>query len=88
MLAVNYGESTAKVQAFLRKSKVSLHVLMDPDNKVADDWGARGLPMTFLVDASGRVRYQTFGERDWTAADTVGAIEKLIAGLPQAHARR
>jgi len=86
VLAVNYAESGAKVRAWLRKSRVSLHVLMDPDNKASDDWGARGLPMTFLVDASGRVRYQTFGERDWSAPAATEAVEKLIAEAP--HARR
>ncbi len=84
VLAVNYGESSAKVQGWLRKSKVSLHVLLDPDNKASDDWGAKGLPMTFLVDAAGHVRYQTFGERDWTAAGTVAVVEGLIAEAPRA----
>jgi thiol-disulfide isomerase/thioredoxin len=84
VLAVNYAESSAKVQAWLAKSKLSLHVLLDPDNKASDDWGARGLPMTFLVDAGGHLRYQTFGERDWSAPASAGVVEKLIAEAPHA----
>jgi len=84
VLAVNYGESTAKVEKWLQKSGIKLHVLLDPDTDAADAWGAKGLPMTFLVDAGGHVRYQTFGERDWTGADTVALIEKLVAEAPRA----
>jgi thiol-disulfide isomerase/thioredoxin len=79
VLAVNYAESSAKVQAWLRKSRVTLHVLLDPDNKASDDWGAKGLPMTFLVDTSGRVRYQTYGERDWSAPESLATVEKMVA---------
>lgn len=84
VLAVNYGESSAKVKAWLAKSHVDLHVLLDPDTDVADAWGAKGLPMTFLVDAKGHVRYQTFGERDWTGGDSTAIIDKLVAEAPHA----
>jgi thiol-disulfide isomerase/thioredoxin len=79
VLAVNYGESRAKVDAFLRKTGISLHVLLDPDKQAADEWGARGLPMTFIVDRAGRVRLWTFGERDWSGGDSLAAVEKLVA---------
>jgi thiol-disulfide isomerase/thioredoxin len=84
VLAVNYGESTAKVEKWLQKSGVTLHVLLDPDTEAAEAWGAKGLPMTFLVDAGGHVRYQTYGERDWTGAGTVALVEKLVAEAPRA----
>ena len=79
VLAVNYGESRAKIDKFLAKSGIRLHVLLDPDQKAADDWGAKGLPMSFLVDARGNVRYYVFGERDWTGPDSVKAVDRLVA---------
>jgi peroxiredoxin len=79
VLAVNYGESRQKIDAFLGKTGISLRVLLDPDKQAADDWGAKGLPMTFIVDRSGRVRFWTFGERDWTDRDSLAAVEKLVA---------
>jgi thiol-disulfide isomerase/thioredoxin len=78
VLAVNYGESKAKIEAFLKKSGLKLHVLLDPDEKAADTWGAKGLPMSFLVDANGNVRYFVFGERDWTGPDSAKVVEKLV----------
>ena len=78
VLAVNYGESAAKVDGFLRKSGLALHVLLDPDKRAADAWSAKGLPMTFVVDRGGRVRFWVFGERDWSRGDSLAAIEKLV----------
>src|SRR6185312_16610496 len=38
VLAVNYGESSAKVRAWLKKSGIALDVLLDPDTEAADAW--------------------------------------------------
>ena len=86
VLAVNYAESPEKVRAFLRKSRIDLPVLLDPSKEAADAWNAKGLPMTFVVDRAGKVRYWIFGERDWNAGDTLATIEKLVA--EPAHAGR
>jgi len=74
------------VKAFLRKSRIDLPVLLDPSKEAADAWNAKGLPMTFVVDRAGKVRYWIFGERDWNAGDTLATIEKLVA--EPAHAGR
>lgn len=79
VLAVNYGESRAKVEKFLRKSGLGLHVLLDPDQKAADEWGAKGLPMSFLIDARGNVRTWVFGERDWSDAKSVKTVDRLVS---------
>ncbi len=77
-LAVNYGESQAKVAAFVRKRHLDLHVLLDPESAAGDAWGAKGLPMTFLVDARGKVRFWTFGEREWDQGQALQTIEALL----------
>jgi thiol-disulfide isomerase/thioredoxin len=79
VLTVNYGESNAKVAAFLQKEKLDVPVLLDPDKAAAERWNAKGLPMTFLVDARGRVRYWVFGERDWSEGEALKHVEKLMA---------
>src|ERR1700682_6070766 len=57
VLAVNFGETNDKVAEFVRKEGWSVPVLLDPDKETAGAWGAKGLPMTFLVDARGRGGY-------------------------------
>jgi thiol-disulfide isomerase/thioredoxin len=85
VLAVNYGESASKVAAFVQKEGWTVPVLLDPDKESSDAWGARGLPMTFLVDAQGRLRYFAFGERDWSEGESLRVIEKLVSEAPRAR---
>ena len=85
VITVNYGESAEKVAQFLDKEKVTLPALLDTQKESAKDWGVGGLPMTFLVDAKGRVRYSVFGERDWSAGPSLALVEKLVAEAPVAR---
>ena len=85
ILAVNHGESGAKISEFVQKEGLTLPVLLDPDDIASGDWKAKGLPMTFLVDARGKVRYWTFGERDWNEGEALKAVEGLVAEAPRAR---
>ena len=85
VVTVNYGEGLPKIEAFLRKEKLSLTVLLDPEKEVAGAWRAGGLPMTFLVDSKGQVRYSAFGERDWSQGDGLRLVENLVAEAPRAR---
>jgi thiol-disulfide isomerase/thioredoxin len=85
VLVVNYGEGLPKIEEFMRKEKLSLKVLRDPDKEAGAAWGARGLPMTFLVDARGNIRYSAFGDRDWSVGEPLRLVQSLIAEIP--HAR-
>jgi thiol-disulfide isomerase/thioredoxin len=78
VLLVNYGEMGGKVSSFLANYRVSLPVVLDVDKNTAAAWKVGGLPTTFIVDATGRQRYMVLGERDWSDADSVKAIEKLL----------
>jgi thiol-disulfide isomerase/thioredoxin len=78
ILTVNYGEGPARVEQFLRERAVELPVLLDRDRRAAAAWGVGGLPMSFLVDAGGRVRSSVFGETDWSAGELGGALERLV----------
>ena len=85
ILAVNHGESGAKIAEFVQRERLTLPVLLDPDEIASADWKAKGLPMTFLVDARGTVRYWTFGERDWNEGEALRAVEGLVAEAPGAR---
>jgi thiol-disulfide isomerase/thioredoxin len=85
ILTVNYGESAEKIAQFMGKEKIALPVLLDRDKESAKDWGVGGLPMTFLIDARGRVRYYVFGELDWSEGQSLALVEKLLAEAPGAR---
>jgi thiol-disulfide isomerase/thioredoxin len=85
VITVNYGEGVEKINAFLRKQRLSLPVLLDPEKETAQAWGAGGLPMTFLVDGEGRVRFSAFGECDWSEGEALRVVEKLVAEAQRAR---
>jgi len=41
-------------------------------------YGARSLPMTFMVDRQGVVRHQIFGARDWGAPEAQQLVQMLM----------
>ena len=85
VLTVNYGESAAKINAFMEKHKIALPVLLDPEKESAAAWRAGGLPITFLVDKDGRVRFSAFGECDWSEGEPYRVVENLVNEGPRAR---
>jgi len=87
VVTVNFGEFPERITQYLRSQPepLALPVLLDPQKEAANDWKVGGLPMTFIVDARGRVRYRAFGERDWSAQESVSLMEKLLAEVPRAR---
>jgi len=85
VITVNFGEQPERIKAFLDREFVELPVVLDRDKDAAGRWKVGGLPMTFIVDAGGHVRYQAFGERKWDAPETVAVVDKLVAEAPRAR---
>ena len=85
VLLVNFGEGTPRIEEYLRREKLQLPVLRDADKAAAAAWRAGGLPMTFLVDARGRVRYSVFGEKDWSEGEALTTVERLVAEAGRAR---
>ena len=56
VLAINELEDDAKVREHIRQYGHTFPVLMDRDNKVANQFGVYGLPVSFFIDESGVVR--------------------------------
>ena len=85
VITVNYGEGAARIREFLRRERITLPVWLDPDKRAAADWNAGGLPMTFLVDANGSLRYSAFGECDWASGEPLRVVESLVGEVPRAR---
>jgi thiol-disulfide isomerase/thioredoxin len=85
VVSVNFGEMPERIRAFLEREFVELPVILDRNKENAGRWKVGGLPMTFIVDARGKVRYQAYGERKWDDAQTLAVLDKLIAEAPRAR---
>ncbi len=59
-VALQSGDAD-EIRHFLRQSRLDFPVIPDPDGRIAGRWRVRGVPVTFVVDAVGQIRYATVG---------------------------
>ncbi|MFO7322052.1 MAG: TlpA disulfide reductase family protein [Chloroflexota bacterium] len=63
VLAVNIGETYDQVNAFLSEREISgFPVLLDPYYEIAERYGVSPIPVTFVIDEAGVIRFSKFGE--------------------------
>ena len=59
-VAMQSGEAEA-VRQHMHQEGLSYPVILDPRAELARDWGVRGVPAFFVLDAENRVRYVSVG---------------------------
>ena len=79
VIGVAVGEQRASVQAYVKQMALSFPMALDPETEVASAWAVKGLPTTFVVDASGRIVLQAIGERNWDEPAVLHQI-RSVAG--------
>lgn len=79
VVAVNQFETPDHVFAWSGQLSAfpTFPILFDGDSAVAQAFGVRGLPTTYLLDPNGQVRYRAIGGREFDHPE----VEKLIRGL-------
>lgn len=87
----NLQDSTEDVREYIASTDAKFSVVMDPGNRVADQYGATRTPEVFLLDAELKLRYH--GRIDDQYAPSVAraeprredlkiAVQELLAGKP------
>jgi peroxiredoxin len=61
MLAIDSGESPAKVKEFFASKGLSLPVLFDFTGSTSDRYGVSAIPTTFFIDMTGVIRQKMVG---------------------------
>lgn len=80
LVGIAWHDTPEKLRPWLKKHKAPYtRVYRDSDNQTGVKLGIRGVPETFIVDASGTVRYHHIGPVDAYTRDTV--LIPLIRGL-------
>jgi peroxiredoxin len=72
------AQGVAVTRPFQQENQLTFPILHDADFRVGLSYGARTLPMTFMVDRQGIVRQQIFGARDWEAPEAHQLIQMLM----------
>lgn len=61
-VSINVGENLLTVNKFIDKLEPSYPMLLDSDGAVAKQFGIFGIPVTYIADRAGTVRFRIFGE--------------------------
>jgi thiol-disulfide isomerase/thioredoxin len=82
ILAVNVKESEETIWKFHKLVKVDFPMLLDRDGQASEDWQVVVYPSSFLMDASGEIRYQATGMLEWDSPEVVRVIEAMLDEVP------
>jgi peroxiredoxin len=86
VLAVNELEDDARVREHIKQYGHTFPVLLDRDNKVANQFGVFGLPVSVFIDQEGRVQEYIKGGllTEQKIDDTVARIQQQGPGMAAA----
>ena len=94
LLTIDLQEDSHAIAAFRRDLGLRLPVLMDEDGDVAQNYGVRALPATFLIDEGGTLRQQRLGplvkgevDTAWSRAWLAAQVQALLEGVRQGAIR-
>jgi peroxiredoxin len=79
MLAVSQDrKGRDAVKSYVEKNGYHFKVLLDPDNKLSDEYDVSGVPETFIIDRNGRIVAHHMGAFDWSRSDVREALQQLL----------
>lgn len=67
-----------KVAAFAKALALTFPIGLDPKMEVADRYGIRALPGSFLIDRTGQIAAIALGPRDWDHPSAHAVVEALL----------
>ncbi len=84
VLAINQWETEEHVFPFMGQLEVypSFPILFDPTSRIAEAFGVKGLPSSFILDPEGRVLYVAQGGRNFDHPEVVKLITELLPASP------
>ena len=72
------AQGMAVTKPFQQEVGFTFPILHDADFRIGLRYGARTLPMTFLIDRQGIIRNRIFGARDWNTSEGRRLIQSLM----------
>lgn len=81
MVALNAGDSLAAVREFVARYPIDFPVLLDISSLYSQQLQPVGLPTTYLVDATGVVRFRFEGKADWASPAMLNKLRRALAAI-------
>lgn len=77
MLAVNVGEKSRAVSAFLQDYPIDFPVLLDEKGISMQRWQIKGMPTTVILNPQGELVHHIAGERAWDSPEILTQIRAV-----------
>jgi peroxiredoxin len=77
VVAVSIDADPAVVAPYVRENKLTFPVALDPKSEIANTYGVRALPSSFVVDRDGTMTAFALGPRHWDNAASHSLVEAL-----------
>jgi len=77
LVAVSVDTDPSKVGHFVTAHRLTFPVGLDPKTRVAELYGVRALPSTFLIDREGNLTALALGPRAWDGDASHSLVEAL-----------
>ena len=79
VIALSMDSAGAKVvKPFIEQARFTYRVALDPKMEIAQLYGARSVPSTFIIDRSGVLRAIALGPRDWDGRASLAYFDALL----------
>ncbi len=78
IVAVSIDSNPAVVSPFVKKGGFTFPIVLDPKMEVANTYGLRVVPSSFLIDRKGNHTAQAYGPRSWDNDAAHSLIESMV----------
>jgi len=78
LVAVSVDTDPKKVVPFVTEHKLTFPIALDPSMGVADKYGVRALPSSFIVDKGGLMAGLALGPRQWDSRASHRLVETMV----------
>ena len=82
MVAVNLQEDVVRVRGFAEELELSFQILLDSSGEIAATYGARTLPMSYIIDKDGSILARIIGTRSWDEPEFEQLFRTLASRQP------
>ena len=83
MVAVNLQEDAGRVRGFADELELSFRILLDSSGEIAAAYGARTLPMSYIIDKDGSILARIIGTRSWDEPEFEQLFRTLATREPE-----
>jgi thiol-disulfide isomerase/thioredoxin len=78
IIGVNVDADRHDAERFLRDVPIDFEVLFDPDGNIARQFKVKAMPMSYVIDRSGKLVETHMGFREAKEAETEASIKALL----------